>query len=150
MSPEYAVDGHFSVKSDVFSFGVLILEIISGQKNRGFFHQDHHHNLIGHAWILHNEGRSLELMDSHLIKSCCLSEVLRSMHVALLCVQRNPKDRPSMSYVVHMLASEGALPKPKQPGFFTERNLFHETKTSSKKPTLSSCNELSFTVMEGR
>ncbi|PIN05590.1 Serine/threonine protein kinase [Handroanthus impetiginosus] len=49
MSPEYAVDGNFSVKSDVFSFGVLVLEIISGTRNRGFFHPDHHHNLIGHA-----------------------------------------------------------------------------------------------------
>ncbi|XP_022882418.1 G-type lectin S-receptor-like serine/threonine-protein kinase At4g27290 [Olea europaea var. sylvestris] len=150
MSPEYVVDGHFSVKSDIFSFGVLILEIISGQKNRGFFHQDHHHNLLGHAWILHNEGRSLELIDSHLAQSCYLSEVLRSMHVALLCVQRNPEDRPNMSNVVLMLASAGALPKPKEPGFFTERNSFLGFETSSSKPTVSSANELSFTEMEGR
>jgi len=49
MSPEYAVDGFFSVKSDVFSFGVLVLEIVSGKKNRGFNHPDHHHNLLGHV-----------------------------------------------------------------------------------------------------
>lgn len=49
MSPEYAVDGLFSLKSDVFSFGVLILEIVSGKKNRGFNHPDHHHNLLGHV-----------------------------------------------------------------------------------------------------
>ncbi|CAI9782508.1 unnamed protein product [Fraxinus pennsylvanica] len=132
------------------NFGVLVLETISGQKNRGFIHLDHHHNLLGHAWILHNEGRSLELIDSQLAQSCYLSEVLRSMHIALLCVQRNPEDRPSMSNVVLMLSSEGALPKPKEPGFFTERNLFHEAETSSSKPIVSSGNELSFTVMEGR
>lgn len=49
MPPEYAVDGLFSVKSDVFSFGVLVLEIVSGEKNRGFIHRDHRHNLLGHV-----------------------------------------------------------------------------------------------------
>ncbi|GAB2211603.1 hypothetical protein Drorol1_Dr00024927 [Drosera rotundifolia] len=49
MPPEYAIDGHFSVKSDVFSFGVMLLEIVRGKRNRGFNHPDHFHNLIGHA-----------------------------------------------------------------------------------------------------
>lgn len=49
MSPEYAIDGLFSVKSDVFSFGVLVLEIVSGMKNRGFYHPDHDFNLLGHV-----------------------------------------------------------------------------------------------------
>lgn len=49
MSPEYAIDGKFSVKSDVFSFGVLVLETVSGKKNRGFHHPDHLHNLLGHV-----------------------------------------------------------------------------------------------------
>ncbi|XP_037492209.1 G-type lectin S-receptor-like serine/threonine-protein kinase SD1-1, partial [Jatropha curcas] len=66
MSPEYAVDGLFSMKSDVFSFGVLILEIVSGKKNRGFFHQEHNHNLLGHAWKLWIEERSMELVDRKL------------------------------------------------------------------------------------
>ncbi|KAM3302393.1 G-type lectin S-receptor-like serine/threonine-protein kinase isoform X2 [Capsicum chacoense] len=48
MSPEYAVDGKYSVKSDVFSIGVIILEIVSGKRNRKFCHLDHHHNLLGH------------------------------------------------------------------------------------------------------
>ncbi|KAL0399323.1 UNVERIFIED_CONTAM: G-type lectin S-receptor-like serine/threonine-protein kinase [Sesamum radiatum] len=119
MSPEYAVDGLFSVKSDVYSFGVLVLEIVSGQKNRGFHHKDHHHNLLGHAWILHKESRSLELVDPNLVDSF-YSEAARLIHVALLCVQQSPEDRPSMSSVVLMLGSEGALPPPKQPGFFAE------------------------------
>ncbi|PIN27217.1 Serine/threonine protein kinase [Handroanthus impetiginosus] len=150
MSPEYAVDGNFSVKSDVFSFEVLVLEIISGTRNRGFFHPDHHHNLIGHAWILHKEGRSLELIDTHLSKSVHVSEILRYIHVSLLCTQQFPEDRPSMSNVVLMLGSDGALPKPKEPGFFTERNLFYEAKTLSIKRTESSRNELSITIMEAR
>ena len=55
MSPEYAIDGLFSVKSDVFSFGVLVLEIVSGKRNRGFYHADHRHNLIGHVSLCAEE-----------------------------------------------------------------------------------------------
>ncbi|KAK7323365.1 hypothetical protein VNO77_26836 [Canavalia gladiata] len=50
ISPEYAVHGSFSIKSDVFSFGVIVLEIISGRKNRGFCDPENHLNLLGHAW----------------------------------------------------------------------------------------------------
>ena len=49
MAPEYAINGIFSVKSDVFSFGILLLEIISGKKNRGWFHPDHSLNLVEHV-----------------------------------------------------------------------------------------------------
>lgn len=51
MPPEYAVHGSFSVKSDVFSFGVIVLEIISGRKNRGFCDPHHHLNLLGHVGL---------------------------------------------------------------------------------------------------
>jgi len=51
MAPEYAIDGLFSIKSDVFSFGVLVLEIVNGKRNRGFFHPDHKHNLLGNVII---------------------------------------------------------------------------------------------------
>jgi len=52
MAPEYAMDGIFSVKSDVFSFGVLVLEIVSGQRNKGFFYPEPHANLLGKVSIL--------------------------------------------------------------------------------------------------
>ncbi|KAK9059754.1 hypothetical protein SSX86_020458 [Deinandra increscens subsp. villosa] len=120
ISPEYAVYGRFSIKSDVFSFGVLVLEIISGKKNREFSHEDHNDNLLGHAWRLYNEGRSIELMSGSLKATCVVSEVLRSIHVALLCVQHHAKDRPSMLSVVLMLVSEGELSQPQPPAFFTE------------------------------
>ena len=47
MAPEYAVDGLFSVKSDVFSFGILLLEIICGKRNRAYYHTDGTLNLVG-------------------------------------------------------------------------------------------------------
>jgi hypothetical protein len=52
MAPEYAIDGLFSIKSDVFSFGVLLLEIISGRKNRAHNYQEHDQNLIGYVSTL--------------------------------------------------------------------------------------------------
>lgn len=58
MSPEYAMDGNFSVKSDVFSFGVLLLEIVSGKKNRGFYHSNSELNLLGHVSIQGNKRSS--------------------------------------------------------------------------------------------
>lgn len=49
MSPEYAMDGLFSVKSDAFSFGVLVLEVISGKKNRGFYYANNELNLLAYV-----------------------------------------------------------------------------------------------------
>jgi len=51
MPPEYAARGHFSVKSDVFSYGVIVLEIVSGKKNREFSDPEHYNNLLGHVSI---------------------------------------------------------------------------------------------------
>ncbi|KAJ9182785.1 hypothetical protein P3X46_006738 [Hevea brasiliensis] len=149
MSPEYAMEGLYSVKSDVFSFGVIVLETVSGKRNRGFSHTDHHLNLLGHAWILQKEGRSIEIIDASVRNSCNLSEVLRSVHVGLLCVQQNLAERPSMSTVVFMLGGEGALPEPKQPGFFTERDLI-ELNSSSSYHNSSSANNLTITQLGAR
>ncbi|KAM7507278.1 hypothetical protein LguiA_017731 [Lonicera macranthoides] len=79
-SPEYAMEGTFSIKSDVFSFGVLVLEIVSGRRNASFYHLDWLFNLIGY--------------------------VLRTIHVGLLYVQDNATDRPTMSNVVSVLSNE--------------------------------------------
>ncbi|KAG6756990.1 hypothetical protein POTOM_037290 [Populus tomentosa] len=149
ISPEYANYGLYSLKSDVFSFGVLVLEIVGGSRNRGFRHPDHHLNLIGHAWILFKQGRPLELAAGSKVETPYLSEVLRSIHVGLLCVQENPEDRPNMSYVVLMLRNEDELPHPKQPGFFTERDLV-EASYSSRQSKPPSANVCSVSVLEAR
>ncbi|CAN1239382.1 G-type lectin S-receptor-like serine/threonine-protein kinase At4g27290 [Linum grandiflorum] len=150
MSPEYAIDGLFSIKSDVFSFGVLVLEIISGKKNRGFSHTDHKLNLLGHAWMLHKEGRSHELADECIKDTCSnLAEVERAVHIGLMCVQQSPEDRPNMSSLVVMLSSEIELAQPKEPGFFTERDILEATSSMSKHE-YSSSNKLSETLIDAR
>uniref|UniRef100_A0A0D9YFW1 non-specific serine/threonine protein kinase n=2 Tax=Oryza glumipatula TaxID=40148 RepID=A0A0D9YFW1_9ORYZ len=117
MSPEYAMDGLFSMKSDVYSFGVLVLEIVSGRRNRGFYEAELDLNLLRYSWLLWKEGRSVDLLDQLLGGSFDYSEVLRCIQVALLCVEVQPRNRPLMSSVVMMLASENAtLPEPNEPG----------------------------------
>ncbi|KAA8515422.1 hypothetical protein F0562_018967 [Nyssa sinensis] len=150
MSPEYAIDGIFSVKSDVFSFGVLVLEIVSGKKNRGFYHPDHDLNLLGHAWKLWNEGNPMKLMDAYMENPVPTSQLLRCIQLGLLCVQQRPEDRPTMSSVLVMLDSENPmLPQPKQPGFYSERFLVDtESSSTGKKPQTS--NELTVTMLHGR
>ncbi|KAL2496119.1 G-type lectin S-receptor-like serine/threonine-protein kinase [Forsythia ovata] len=149
MSPEYAVHGRFSVKSDVFSFGVLVLEIVSGKRNSGFSRGDEHLNLLGHAWTLYKEGRLLELVDAYLCDSANLSEVQRMIHVGLLCVQQRPDDRPSMTTVIAMLSNEGVLPQANQPGFFTEGDGFVNEGTTSTNEACST-NEITITKLEAR
>ncbi|KAK9269636.1 hypothetical protein L1049_001413 [Liquidambar formosana] len=135
---------------DFFIFdGVLVLEIVSGKKNRRFHHPDHQLNLLGHAWRLYREGKSLELIDALIEDSCNLNEVLRSIHMGLLCVQKRLEDRPSMSSVVLMLSSESTLAEPKQPGFFTER-CPPNVNSSSSKHEASSINEMSITLLDAR
>ncbi|XP_051193467.1 receptor-like serine/threonine-protein kinase SD1-8 [Lolium perenne] len=123
MSPEYAMEGVFSIKSDIYSFGVMVLEIVSGKKIRGFYHADLGLNLCGYAWMLWKEGRSSELLDEAMGSSCDHGQVRRCIQVALMCVDIQPRNRPVMSTVVMMLASENTtLPEPNEPGVNAGRN----------------------------
>ncbi|KAJ6859428.1 hypothetical protein NC652_041650 [Populus alba x Populus x berolinensis] len=129
MSPEYALDGLFSVKSDVFSFGVVVLEILSGKRNTGYFNSDEAQSLLAYV-----SSTALDLMDETLREICNTNEFLRCVNAALLCVQDDPSDRPTMSNVVVMLSSETAnLPVPKNPAFFIRRGLSGTAFASSEQ-----------------
>uniref|UniRef100_A0A2K7L8L4 non-specific serine/threonine protein kinase n=1 Tax=Glycine max TaxID=3847 RepID=A0A2K7L8L4_SOYBN len=149
MAPEYAVDGLFSIKSDVFSFGILLLEIICGNKNRALCHRNQTLNLVGYAWTLWKEKNALQLIDSSIKDLCAIPEALRCIHVSLLCLQQYPEDRPTMTSVIQMLGSEMELIEPKEPGFFPRR-ISDEEKFSSNLNHKTSNDELTITSLTGR
>ncbi|KAH0459636.1 hypothetical protein IEQ34_012450 [Dendrobium chrysotoxum] len=143
MSPEYVMEGMFSAKSDVFSYGVIILEIISNQRNTGCSPSQSNNHLIEQAWILWNDGKAIELVDESISISFPVIEVLRCIKVGLLCVQECTNDRPLMSSVILMLTSGmEVLPEPKRPGFVSRRYSFEEDHSSLIKQGVESINEV--------
>ncbi|XP_058182085.1 cysteine-rich receptor-like protein kinase 44 isoform X3 [Rhododendron vialii] len=124
IAPEYMMHRQLSVKSDVFSFGVLVLEILSGHQNNCFRAEqnmeDDPTNLISYAWRSWREGTTSNLIDPTLrANSSPASEMMRYIHIGLLCVQENVARRPTMGSVVVMLSSSSiTLSVPSKPGFF--------------------------------
>ncbi|KAK8503268.1 hypothetical protein V6N12_034666 [Hibiscus sabdariffa] len=117
MSPEYAMEGLFSVKSDVYSFGVLLLEIISGRRNTSF-RSSEYASLIAYVWQHWTEDKAMEIVDPSIRDSCSPNQVLKCIHIGMLCVQDSAMHRPTMAAVVLMLESEApTLPKARQPTF---------------------------------
>ncbi|XP_026416437.1 G-type lectin S-receptor-like serine/threonine-protein kinase At1g11330 [Papaver somniferum] len=111
ISPEYVMEGRLSEKSDVFSSGVLLLEIVSGKKNSSLCNQELSLRLLAHAWQLWNENNALALVDPTLVLSepCFEVEILRCIHVGLLCVEEFAIDRPTMATTLSMLTGEFQL-----------------------------------------
>ncbi|KAK9200530.1 hypothetical protein WN944_015728 [Citrus x changshan-huyou] len=145
MAPEYAMEGLFSVKSDVFSFGVLLLEIISGRKNTRFYLYEQGQSLLTYTWKLWCEGNAQGLVDPVLKQSFILEELLKRIHIGLLCVQEDPADRPTMSLVVVMLATDTiTLPQPTQPAFSVGRV------KSSSDLKVCSANEVTLSTVSPR
>ncbi|WMV36314.1 hypothetical protein MTR67_029699 [Solanum verrucosum] len=117
--PEYIKQGIYSTKSDVFSFGVLLLQIISGKKNTCFYGPDEQLNLLEYAFEMWRDGKGMEFMDESLDDKTSYCKLLNCMQIALLCVQKNPLDRPTMLEVSNMLKNIANLviEFPKRPAF---------------------------------
>ncbi|XP_074272128.1 G-type lectin S-receptor-like serine/threonine-protein kinase At1g11300 isoform X2 [Silene latifolia] len=142
MSPEYAMEGRFSEKSDVYSLGVLLLEIVSGKKNH--FLYDETLNLLAYAWKLWNENEMLLFIDQKISDPSCQEEILRCIQLGLLCVQELPHDRPNVSTLLYLLDNNAmVVPDPKQPGFT-------QTKPCSEDGQECSVNDLTVTAVSSR
>jgi len=127
MAPEYAMHGYLSVKTDVFSFGVLVLEIVSGRKSS----DRELGGLLTYAWTLFETGKSLNLVDPSLAR-CNPDEAAMCIQLGLLCCQANVADRPDMNSIHLMLSSDSfTLPRPGKPGLQGRRGRWTTSSTSA-------------------
>ncbi|KAK9706603.1 hypothetical protein RND81_07G138200 [Saponaria officinalis] len=148
MPPEYAIEGRFSEKSDVFSFGVLLLEIITGKRTR--WRDESSLNLLGYVWKQWTEDNVISLIDPVLAHQGFEAEISKCIHIGLLCVQEYAQDRPDISTVILNLSAldTASFQKPKAPGF--TRFMRDASSTSTQSHQTSSMNSLSITNISGR
>ncbi|XP_024521955.1 cysteine-rich receptor-like protein kinase 2 isoform X2 [Selaginella moellendorffii] len=99
MAPEYALNGQLSDKIDVYSYGIVILETVSGKRNRD-------RSLVDEAWQIHADAGGVfgDFVDPKLENEVSNSQALQLVTLALMCTQDLPQARPSMPHVVAMLA----------------------------------------------
>ncbi|KAF7152708.1 hypothetical protein RHSIM_Rhsim01G0036400 [Rhododendron simsii] len=119
LAPEYAMLGQLTEKADVFGFGVVALEIVSGRPNTDSSLEEEKIYLLKWAWHVHENNREVELVDARLLEFD-EEEVKRVIGVALLCTQTSPQQRPSMPRVVAMLSGDIEVSAvTSRPGYFT-------------------------------
>ncbi|KAF7015405.1 unnamed protein product [Triticum aestivum] len=158
MAPEYAMRGQYSSKSDVFSFGVLVLEIVTGRRNSGSYNTEQDVDLLNLVWEHWTRGNVVELMDPSLSNHPPVDQVLKCIHVGLLCVQRKPASRPTMSSVNIMFSSHTVrLPSLSRPAFCIQEVSVSGTSTAyseayplTENSTVMSSNQVSITELSPR
>ncbi|XP_078157102.1 cysteine-rich receptor-like protein kinase 6 isoform X2 [Carex rostrata] len=149
MAPEYALHGRYSIKSDVFSFGVLLLEIITGKRCCGTFETELSEDLLSSTWEHWTAGTITNIINP--IMDCPTNERIRYIHIGLLCVQEDVKDRPRMSEVVIMLVTNSvSLQVPSKPAFYLRSRGGDSSDGSQKNLVPVSKNELTVSELEPR
>ncbi|KAI0495626.1 hypothetical protein KFK09_021929 [Dendrobium nobile] len=120
LAPEYAMRGHLTEKADVFGFGVVALEVLSGRPNSDSTLEEDKVYLLDWAWRLYEQKHELDLVDP-ILPSYNRDEAIRVFGVALLCIQASPALRPPMSRVVAMLAGDVEVNEvTSRPSYLTE------------------------------
>ncbi|CAM0906166.1 unnamed protein product [Alopecurus aequalis] len=158
MAPEYAMRGQYSIKSDVFSFGVLVLEIVTGRRNSGSYNTEEDVDLLNLVWEHWVRANVIELIDPSLSNHPPVDQILKCIHVGLLCVQRKPASRPTMSSVNIMFSSNTVrLPSLSRPAFCIQEVNVSETSTAyseayplTENSTVMSSNQVSITELSPR
>ncbi|CAO1948025.1 unnamed protein product [Urochloa humidicola] len=156
MAPEYALHGIFSAKSDVFSYGVLVLEIITGRRNTYTHASGPSEGLLTYVWRHWSRGSVQPLLEGCPGEGRRPQEILRCIHVGLLCVQEDPQLRPGMASVVVMLNSRSiTLPAPAAPAFAVTGNAQGAVRSDDREDPLvrsrgHSVNDVSVSAVEPR
>ncbi|ESQ29283.1 hypothetical protein EUTSA_v10023852mg [Eutrema salsugineum] len=146
MSPEYAWTGLFSEKSDIYSFGVLMLETISREKISRFSYDEECKSLLEYAWESWCETRGVDFSDRDIADTCNPSEVGKCVQIGLLCIQHQPVDRPNTLELLSMRTTTSDLPSPKQPTFAVHTRYGE----SNSKELLITVNGMTQSVILGR
>ncbi|XP_057795952.1 cold-responsive protein kinase 1-like isoform X2 [Salvia miltiorrhiza] len=125
LAPEYAIRGKLTRKADVYSFGILLMEIVSGRSHRDKRLPAEAQNILQMAWNLYEKGALFQLADASLEGDSNIDEACKYLKIGLLCTQVMPKTRPAMSVVVKMLEGEIDVDEEKltKPGLVTELDL---------------------------
>ncbi|KAG7953445.1 hypothetical protein I3843_12G110500 [Carya illinoinensis] len=111
MAPEYAMRGHLTDKADVYSFGIVALEIVSGKSNTSHRPKGESLHLLDWALVLKEKGNLLDLVDLRLGSNYRKEEAMRVINVALLCANVSAAVRPTMSSVASMLEGGAVIPE---------------------------------------
>ncbi|KAH7296662.1 hypothetical protein KP509_26G033200 [Ceratopteris richardii] len=135
LAPEYASSGNLTDKADVYSFGIVMLEVVSGRKNYNPNVRPEDQLLLKVAWRLYTQGKLLDLVDRRMGDQYVPWEAARILHVALLCTQAAQSLRPSMSKVVYLLHGRSEISEvpTKPPSVFVESFEMQPHKPQSRK-----------------
>ncbi|KAI3516197.1 hypothetical protein L1887_15108 [Cichorium endivia] len=129
MAPEYLAHGQLTEKADVYSFGVLLLEVVTGKENNNSNSLEYTDSVVSTAWQHFQQATLEEIFDPNLLMHVYPNPIFKKdavkvVHVGLLCTQEAPSLRPSMSVVLKMLAKDDEpLPLPTKPPFIDERTM---------------------------
>ncbi|GAB2284342.1 hypothetical protein Dimus_018800 [Dionaea muscipula] len=113
MAPEYAMRGYLTSKADIYSYGVVVLEVVSGKSNTNYRPKEEFVYLLDWAYVLHEQGNLLELVDPSLGSDYSEEEAMILLNLALLCTNPSPTLRPKISSVVCMILGEIPVQAPK-------------------------------------
>ncbi|CAL9206625.1 unnamed protein product, partial [Musa hybrid cultivar] len=107
IAPEYLSTGKSSNKTDIFGYGIMLLELVTGQRAIDISLLDEDVLLLDRVKKLWRENQLELIIDPNLDKNYDILEVEKLFQIALLCTQASPEDRPIMSDVIRMLEGEG-------------------------------------------